>query len=190
VSLSIDRETLTHAAIVLGACSGTWMAVVRPEADRLAEVETAIAEARQRTAAAMTAPVEPLADRAPRVNSSAAEIAARSRLARDSARLVGLVMDLAAASGVEVRTIQPQLEPAQPGRRHAATRVDIGFEGAYGQAVVFLAGLEGAAAYLRMSSVQITPGKGPGSASVQVTCQTLGFDLPEAIAGIVPERRP
>lgn len=183
MSVPIDRELLTQAVIVLGVCFGAWMALVQPRAGRMARLEADLERSARETAVLRDAPIEPVAGRVAELRQRCETIADRSRLSRDTARLVSVVVGLAAEERVELSSLQPRLETPDPHRAATdLTRVDLTVQGEYERLASFLGRLDAAGAWLRTLSVQIVPGSRPGTASMQVTCQALGFALPDAVS--------
>ena len=186
MSVPVDREFITQAIIVLGACLGSWISFVQPKAEKLHQVEAVVEQGRMQAAARNHASIEKIANYAPKLRARCDEIELRSRLSRDSAVLYGQIMALATDAGVNVKNLQPRVERDVPGVRMAATQIDMTVEADFERIAAFLESLDTIGAYLRQSSLQITPaGRGDKPyAVVQVSCEALSFKVPEAMAQV------
>ena len=186
MSVPVDREFITQAIIVLGACLGSWVIFVQPKAEKLHQVEAVVEQGRVQAAARNHASIEKIANYAPKLRARCDEIELRSRLSRDSAVLYGQIMALATDAGVNVKNLQPRVERDVSGARMAVTQIDMTVEADFERIAAFLESLDTIGAYLRQSSLQITPaGRGDKPyAVVQVSCEALSFKVPEAMAHV------
>ncbi len=185
MSLPVDREFLTQAVIVMGACLGGWMMFVQPKAEAMRVTEANIATYEGQIDARNALVMDGIADRAPALRARCDEIASKNAFAEDSSLLYGRVMSLAKEMDVQVKNMRPGLE-RKVGRDDviAVTRIDVTVEGEYERMARFLDALNGIEAYLRQTSVQISPTKRQDNdiAIMQLGFEAVRFTLPKAMA--------
>ena len=183
----MDRVFVVHAVIALAVCLGAWMFLVDPKVQQLHDVEAMIEQRRARLSAMDDAVIEQLAIQAATIRARSDEIESRGRLAEDSALMYGLIMSLADEHGVQVQTLRPQVESkTRLDQRIVATRIDVTMKGSFEKIASFLGALDRAPAYIRLSSLHITPTQQDGRPFVgmRLGCEALSFALPEAVAGV------
>ncbi len=184
MSLPIDKELVTQAVVVFSACFGGWMALVQPKADAVRASEINIATYESQIRAQDTLVLDGMADKAPALRSRTEEIAGRNAFAGDSSVLYGRIMSLAKELDVQVKNMRPGME-RKVGRDDviAVTRIDVTVEGEYERMARFLDGLNGIEAYLRQTSVQISPTKRQDNdiAIMQLGFEAVRFTLPKAV---------
>ncbi len=183
----IDRGFVVHAVIALAVCIGAWMFLVDPKVQQLHDVEAIIEQRRARFSAMNDAVIEQLAIQAATIRARSDEIESRGRLATDTALMYGLIMSLAEEHGVQVQALRPQVESKSTlDQRIVATRIDVTMKGSFEKIASFLGALDGAPAYIRPSSLHITPNQQDGwpIVGMRLGCEALSFALPEAVAGV------
>ncbi|MCZ6811273.1 MAG: hypothetical protein O7D97_04650, partial [Planctomycetota bacterium] len=115
------------------------------------------------------------------------EIESRGRLAADTALMYGLIMSLADEHGVLVQALRPQVESkSRLDQQIVATRIDVTMKGSFEKIASFLGALDSAPAYIRPSSLHITPNQQDGRPIVgmRLGYEALRFALPDAVAGV------
>ncbi|MHC4216871.1 MAG: hypothetical protein ACYSU7_00290 [Planctomycetota bacterium] len=183
MSLPIDREILTQAAIALGACIGSWMFFVQPKVVELRELDASIQKLRVQAAALSHLSIEEIARDAPKLKERSTEIGLKGAFARDSSQLYGRIMSLAKEHDVQVKNLRPGDQKAGRDKTMTVTRIDMTAEGDYENIANFFDALNGVGAYLRTTSVQIAPTKRAGGSStvVQLGFEVLEFQLPKVV---------
>ncbi len=185
MNLPIGREFFAQIFIILGICVGGWMVLVEPSKARLHELEQIIAEHHAQSAALNHSIVEKIAVQAPVLRALCREVESRSRLAQDSSGLYGLVMDLAKAHQLQVQNLSPRLDSGGTAARtvHRA-RTDVTMEGEYEQLAGFLQALDELDAYIRPTSLSLSPTgrEGRPRVAVQLGFEAFGFDLPPVLS--------
>ena len=188
MSVSVDREFLTQALIVLSTCLGGWMLLVKPGAEELSELQRVIEQRRVKATAMDPAMLQTASQHAPWLRERSAQIQNKGVLAKDSSVLYGLIMNLAKSHDVQVKNLRPGVEHQKGGRDKAfiVSRIDMTVDGEYQDIAAFLDDMDDIGAYLRPVSVQIAPTKGEsGSHTVmQLGFEALRFSLPKVIKAI------
>lgn len=183
MSLPIDREFVTQAVVVLGACLGGWMVFVQPKAEELAKVEGVIATQVAQAATVDHATIELVANLAPKIRARCDEIDEQNRIATDSSLLYGRIMDVATREGIKIKNLRPTVDRAGAQAEKSITRIDVTGEGDFEHIAAFFAGLNEIGTPIRAVSVQLTPTKreGESSAVLQLGCEAVRFALPKSV---------
>jgi Tfp pilus assembly protein PilO len=183
----VDRDFVAQAVIVLAMCVGGWIIFVKPKIEKVGALELQIAEqaASQTTASPQT--IEAAARRMNQTRQRLKQIEAYNRLAGDTSKLYGLVMDLADAHQVQVQSLQPGGAGKQSAdQKMTAIQVELVVEGQYQNVATFLEAVCGIEAFIRPVSLQITPTTvdGQNVVAADFECSVLSFSLTDALAGM------
>ncbi len=186
MSVTIYRELLIHAVVILGSCLGGWMLLIEPKVEQLHAIEAQIIEDRSKASARSHVGDIRIAEYTPRLYVRADEIDAKSRTARDSAGLYSMMRSLAQENNLKVRKIQPRVERGKVDEPVSRTRIDVIVEGKYERLASFLSALDGVGAYIRIRSLRITPTDvgGEHAAVMQLGCEVLSFRLPDEVTAL------
>ena len=92
-------------------------------------------------------------------------------------------MDLAQIHGVRVQNLRPSEQKTSKDKTITITRIDMMAEGEYERIALFLDDLNGLGAFLRPTSVQITPTNRIGGSHtvMQLGFDALQFHLPKVV---------
>jgi Tfp pilus assembly protein PilO len=185
MNLSTSRQFIVQSVLALGLCVGVWMITVRPKIDELIALERTIAEAPGLSGPFSSQTIEQAAKRMNVIRDQVGQISARNRLADDTSRLYGLVMDLADSSGVQVQALQPGGTRTSMAANAplSATRLDMTVEGPYENVAKFLDSVISLDAFIRADSLQLAPTKTNGKSLVSATfdCNVMSFKIDEAL---------
>ncbi|MCI0363377.1 MAG: type 4a pilus biogenesis protein PilO [Phycisphaerales bacterium] len=188
MNINIPRELAAQAVIVLAVCIGAWIAVVKPRAAELVQLEQTISESSSSLNSMSPETVENLQRKIASVQKRVAQVKLHNQLADDSSRLYGLVMDLADEHRVQVQRLQPGLElkKANAESQFAAMKLDLTVEGRYEAVAAFLEQITNLEAFIRPVSLQITPTTvdGTPTATAEFGCEVLSFALAEPLMGV------
>jgi Tfp pilus assembly protein PilO len=186
--MNIPRELAAQAVIVLAICIGAWIAIVKPRAAELVQLEQTIAESQTSLSAMSPETVENLQRKIASVQKRVAQINLHNQLADESSRLYGLVMDLADEHKVAVQRLQPgqELKKANSESQFASMKLDLTVEGRYESVAAFLEQITNLEAFIRPVSLQITPTTvdGTPTATAEFGCEVLSFALADPLVGL------
>ncbi|UCD74644.1 MAG: hypothetical protein JSV91_12750 [Phycisphaerales bacterium] len=188
MNVTFRRDLLAQTVIVLALCIGGWMLFVQPTVEELQEVEAIIAYSRAGAAGLNQEAIEDMADRMSGLRRYVLDVRRRGRLADDSSRLYGLIMDLAQEHGVTVQSLEPGSgrEMSVDGRV-GRTRIEITLEGEYQQVASFLSALQNVEGFIRPTSLSLTPREKEAERQLVVarySCEALSFTLSEALSNL------
>jgi Tfp pilus assembly protein PilO len=187
MNLPLDRDFLLHAVIALGICIGGWMMVVQPKARELARLEQSLADNAANPGSIKQQTIEQAAQQMASIRQRVSEVDWSNRLAGDSSRLYGLVMDLADAHGVQVQNLQPGMASKKAAADAAVSilRLDMTVEGPYESVARFIEAVMQLDTSIRPTSLQLAPTKVNGRPVVTAAlgCDVLTFTLSDALAG-------
>lgn len=181
----VDRQMFSHLVVILGACVGAWMWQVQPRMRQLTDLNRRVQENQSAKSAFTADAVDMAVKRLDFAKLRLVDIEASNALATDSSRFYGLVMDLADANHVLIKSLQPrsgQLAPADA--KVLVTRIDLSIEGQYSDVAKFLSDVSDLPVYTTPVSLQLTPtvvGR-KTLVTANFTCGILQFPIPESLA--------
>ncbi len=186
MSVTIYRELLIHAVVILGSCLGGWMLLIEPKVEQLHAIEAQIIEDRSKASARSHVGDIRIAEYTPRLYVRADEIDAKSRTARDSAGLYSMMRSLAQENNLKVRNIKVRGDLGKVGEPVSITQIDVVVEGKYERLASFLSALDGVGAYTRVQSLRITPVVvgDEHRAVMQLGYEVLSFRLPDEVMAL------
>lgn len=173
------RTAIAHASIGLALCYAVHALFVEPGARELAgaqaRVDALLAEVQAAEAARDSLPGTTSALGLARAEAEA--IADRGRPAREQSRLFSAVMELAAATGVQVERIAPSGIAAPATGRPLDTSVscEIGAVGTYSSLTRFLAGLRSQLGFAAVRAARLAPVRDAEGELVAATILTEHF---------------
>jgi len=189
MSVLLDREFIVQAVVILAVCLGAWMMAVQPKVRELARLEQTIAENSPAAGAINQQTVQDAAARMNTVRQRLTQIDAANRLASDSSKLYGLVMDLADTHGVQVQSLQPgAMQKKSPTETQVSVmRLDLTVEGSYENIAGFLEAVNDLDVFIRPNSLQVAPTRVNGKALVSATfgCDVLSFAMGDTLSGLM-----
>ena len=185
----VDRTMISHAVVILGLCVGAWMWQVQPRMKQLAELDRQIEENQKAKSAFTAQAVEAAVKRLDVAKLRLEQIESSNDLASDSSRFYGLVMDLADANDVQIKSLQPQAsQRATTDASAQVTRIDMSVEGRYANVANFLDDISELPAFTMPISVQLTPTviEQQPLVTANFACAVLKFSIPhnlDSLAG-------
>lgn len=189
MSFQADREFIIQALIIFAVCIGAWMIAVQPKVRELSRLEQTIAENSPAAGAINQQTVEDAAARMGSVRQRLTQIDAANRLAGDSSKLYGLVMDLADTHGVQVQSLQPGAVQKKSSTESPVSvmRLDLMVEGSYENVASFLEAVNDLDVFVRPNSLQIAPTRVNGKPLVSATfgCDVLSFAVGDTLTTLM-----
>jgi Tfp pilus assembly protein PilO len=178
MNLAEHRDSIAQVAIVLTVCIGGWLMLVKPKAEEVARLQRIIDEQSALSAGGVNQQsIEAAAMRVQNIRTRLSQIESYGRLADDSSRFYGLVMNLAEAHQVQVHGLQPSVaKPISGGAANAAS-VHLRLSGPYENVAEFLHAVVDIEAFIRPTSLHIAPSRSLPAPSVEAEfgCELLSF---------------
>lgn len=175
MNTQITRDFMAHAMIALAVCLGAWMMLVRPKIDEVSRLEREVAEGVTNAAPLSQQSIEAMVKRIPPIRDRVKQVIAYDRLADDSSRLYGAVMDLADVHHVQVQSLQPGSAPqASPDGQVTTKHIDLTVVGSHQNVAGFLDSMNTLDGFARPSSLQVLPVRVGNQPLVSAT---FGFDV-------------
>lgn len=185
-----DRDLVVRFVIGFSLTVGAWFFFAQPRAVELSRLEKTISEFHERTSALGIAASEQIARDVQAMLLLLNQISVRNSVSRDSARLYGLIKDLAKRHDVHVQKLQPTPEP--PNRRNdmfTNSKVDMTIQGEYAAISAFIDSLQEFGGHVRPNSLHLgaLPSQSQEIVNVRLACDVISFELPETLVQLQEE---